>query len=172
MKYETQFSVKIENHAIGKVDSLLLPITCDSSSDSSKCATNAVLQSLAVIRKLTLSFCSLAQGVLLLAFLLQPFSAKEAADSFFGRAYGLVVAALSTAWVVGRDAARGGDCVGANLADGVRGIFLDCCFVLGSIAFGLHKCKLCGVAVRAVRPMTRRWRKDGDSAFDRTAGRM
>ena len=94
---------------------------------------------MAVVRKLTLGFRTLAQGVLLLAFFLQPFSTKQAADSFFGRANGLIIATLGAAWVIGRDAAGGGDCVGANLADGMGGILLSCCLVFCSIPLGLGR---------------------------------
>ena len=93
---------------------------------------------MAVVRKLTLSLCCLALSVLLLAFFLQPLRAKQTSYSFFSRAYGLVVVALSTAWVVGRDAAGGRNCIRANLADGVGGILLSCCLLLSGITFSLH----------------------------------
>ena len=92
---------------------------------------------MAIIRKLTLSFRGLALGILLLAFFFQSLSAKQAADSFFSGAHSLVIAAFRTTWVVRGNTAGGGDGVRAKLADCVRGFFLCCCLVFGSITFYL-----------------------------------
>ena len=92
---------------------------------------------MAIVRKLALGFRTLALSILLLAFLLQSFSTKQATDSFFSRAHGLVIATLGSAWVVGRDTTGGGDCIGANLADSVGGILLSCCLLFGGIALDL-----------------------------------
>ena len=73
MRWNVKFRPK---DLMRKLDLLLLSITSNSSSDSSNCTTNTVLQSVAIVRKLTLSFGSFALGVLLLAFLLQPLSTK------------------------------------------------------------------------------------------------
>lgn len=79
---------------------LLSTITSNSSTDSTKRALGAVLDSLTPVLELALGFLFLACGVLLFAGLAQVLVADHVADGFFGGAEGLVPGAVGALRVV------------------------------------------------------------------------
>lgn len=99
---------------------LLRVIAREAGYRSTNGASNTVMNSLAEVRELSLSFLALALLVLANALLLEALGAYESTDGFLGRAYSLVPGARAAVGVVFGEATGGSSSEGAGFGSRVR----------------------------------------------------